>query len=113
MNFDKKQIEDLKRIAPNLSKAEEGGYSFILIEGLFLPSNCNPNKVDALLCPSPKDGYQSRLFLEAKVNGCSPSLNWNGYIRVLDRNWHAISWQTLSNLTLSQMLLTHLNAFRI
>lgn len=113
MNFDEKQIEDLKRIAPNLSKAEEGGYSFILIEGLVLPTNCIPSKVDALLCPSPREGYQSRLFLDTKINGCPPSRNWNGNIRVLGRNWYAISWQTLPNLTLSQMLLTHLKAFSV
>lgn len=113
MNFDEKQIEDLKRIAPNLSKAEEGGYSFILIEGLVLPPNCTPNKVDALLCPSPiREGYQSRLYLSSKISGCPPR-NWNGNIRLLNRNWHAISWQTLPNLTLSQMLLTHLKAFSV
>lgn len=110
MDFDNKQIEDLKRIAPNLSVAEEGGYSFVYIEGLILPSNCTPNKVDALLCPSQREGYQSRLFFSTKISGCDPSRNWNGNIRVLGRNWYAISWQTPPNLTLSQILLTHTKA---
>jgi len=113
MSFDNNQLNDLKRIAPNLSIAEEGGYSFILIDRLVLPPNCSPNIVDALLCPDQKDGYHSRLFFATQIGGCPPSRNWNGNIRVLERNWYAISWQTPLNLTLSQMLLTHLKALKL
>lgn len=88
MEFDEIQISDLKRIAPNLSTAQEGGYDFILIEGLALPEGCKPQIVDALLCPMPREGYESRLFFSEIIEGC-PSRNWNGSIRVLDRNWHA------------------------
>lgn len=111
MNFDATQIEELKQIAPNLSEAQEGGYSFILIEGLQLPEGCVPIAIDALLCPKPREGYESRLFFSAQITGC-PTRNWNGNIRVLGKNWFAISWKVPSGLRLSEILLVHLKAFR-
>ena len=111
MNFDETQIIELKNITPNLSIAEEGGYEFILIEGLKLPDGCQPTVVDALLCPTPREGYQSRLYFSEKIGGC-PARNWNGNIRVLERNWYAISWQVPSGLKLFEILFVHLKALR-
>lgn len=111
MNFDSDQIEELKQIAPSLSVAQEGGYSYILIEGLQMPKGCKPEVVDALLCPTPRDGYDSRLFFSAQIIDC-PQRNWNGNIRVLGKNWFAISWRVPSGLRLYEILLIHLNAFR-
>lgn len=111
MEFSTDQIEELKQIAPSLSQASEGGYTFLLIEGLVMPDGCLPRQVDALLCPTPREGYSSRLFLSEKITGC-PVLNWNGNIRVLGKNWHAVSWQTRPGLRLSEMLQVHLKAFR-
>ncbi len=111
MNFDATQIKELKQITPNLSYAQEGGYSFILIEGLQLPDGCKPQVVDALLCPTARDGYESRLFLSTQISGC-PARNWNGNIRALERNWYAISWRVPTGLRLSEILLVHLKAFR-
>lgn len=111
MEFDEIQIEELKQIAPNLSVAQEGGYTFILIEDLLLQDNCVPLKVDALLCPKPREGYESRLFFSTKITGC-PERNWNGNIRVLEKNWYAISWKVNGNLRLTEMLLVHLTALR-
>lgn len=109
MSFDENQISELKKITPNLSYAQEGGYNFILIEGLQLPDHCLPSHVDALLCSTPSNGYNSRLFFSSKISGC-PERNWNGNLRVLERNWYAISWQTLSGLKLYEILLVHLKA---
>lgn len=111
MNFSENEIEELKRIAPNLSFAQEGGYTFILIERLRLPDDCMPEIVNALLCPTPREGYQSRLYFSENITGC-PVRNWNGNIRVLERNWYAISWQVPSELRLAEMLLIHLKALR-
>jgi hypothetical protein len=111
MDFPKEQVEELKKITPDLSIASEGGYTYILINKLFLPEGCIPAETTALLCPTPKDGYASRLFFPTIIRGC-PSRNWNGNLRVLDRNWHAFSWRVPGNLRLAETLLVHLNALK-
>jgi hypothetical protein len=105
------QIEELKLIAPSLSSAEEGGFLYLLIENLKLPENCNPQVVDVLLCPKPRDGYNSRLYFPVKITGI-PERNWNSSIRVLNKTWHSVSWKTKDGLTLAQMLMIHLKALR-
>ena len=111
MIFPQDQIDELKKIAPNLSHANEGGYDFIKIEGLKLPDGCEPSEVDALLCPAPREGYNCRLYVSIQITGC-PSRNWNGNLRVLGQNWYAVSWQTTTSLRLAEMLQVHLKAFR-
>lgn len=111
MNFPENQIEELKKIAPLLSTAQEGGYNFFLINDLSLPEGCEPIVSDILLCPTPRDGYESRIFYASKITGC-PARNWNTQIRVLERNWYAFSWRVKCNLRLAEILLVHLNALR-
>lgn len=111
MHFPQDQIEELKRIAPILSIAEEGGLPYILIHQFQLPEGCQPELVDLLLCPRPRDGYQSRLFFAQQISGI-PHRNWNGRLRALERNWYAISWQVSSGSRLAEILLIHLNALR-
>ncbi|KAB7725507.1 hypothetical protein F5984_26060 [Rudanella paleaurantiibacter] len=111
MIFSEEEIHELKTIAPNLSVAQEGGYTYILICGLLLPDGCQPAVADALLCSLPREGYNSRLFFSEQIAG-GPTLNWNGNIRVLGRNWYAISWQTQPGLRLAEILSVHLKAFR-
>ena len=84
--------------------------SLNLIENLHLPDGCQPQIVDALLCPTPRDGYQSRLFFSVQITG--QARNWNGNIRVLERNWFAISWQVPPGLRLYEILLVHLRSLR-
>src|ERR1700749_1324993 len=103
MEFAEQNIQDLKEIAPSLSVADEGGYSYILIDKLKLPSKCKPLEIDALLCPMQKDGYQSRLYLAEKLIGCKTTLNWNANVRILGRIWYGISWQTPEGLSLKEM----------
>ena len=119
MDFEKKQIEELKKIAPNLSIAEEGGFTYILIEKLQLPDGCIPSVVDALLCPMLKDGYQSSLFYSTQPSGYplrsfpNKQHNWNRInVRILDRSWFAQSWQVPTGLKLVEMLLIHLDSLR-
>ena len=111
MTFPENQIKELKKIVPSISYAEEGGYTYILLENLQLPEGCIPSIVNALLCPSPREGYESRLFFESMITGC-PQRNWNGKIRVLERNWFAFSWRVPSNLRLAEILLVHLKPLR-
>lgn len=112
MDFEKDQIAELKLIAPDLSVAQEGGFTFIHITNLCMPEGCTPQVVNALLCPEPRDGYSSRLFLSEQISNRS-GLNWNGNIRVLEKNWYAISWQTQPGHRLAEMLILHLKPFRL
>lgn len=111
MNFSESEVNELKMVAPDISYAEEGGLPYFLLKNLVLPEGCEPAVTDVLLCPVPRDGYQSRLFFPKNVIGKS-GLNWNGNLRVLDKNWVAFSWQTTGKKTLVEMLMVHLNGLR-
>jgi hypothetical protein len=112
MKFPQDQIDELKCIVPLLSIAEEGGYTYLLIEGYKLPDGLNPSAVDLLLCPMPRDQYQSRLYFSQQVTGCPKTPNWNGNVRVVGKNWIAFSWRTNPGLRLADMLLVHLSGLR-
>lgn len=112
MNIPSDQIIQLKKVFPLLQIAEEGGYPYILLSEFELDQHCIPRKVDLLLAPSSKDGYNSNLYFSAEITGI-PSRNWNRRsVRILGRNWFAMSWATPPNQTLIQMLLTHLKALK-
>jgi hypothetical protein len=110
--FPTDQIEELKGLFGNVSAAEEGGMTYFFIPSLGLPSGCTPPTVDALLCPTNRDGYNSRLFYAERIQ--SPiQRNWNANgIRILERNWHAFSWQVPEKLRLAQMIGVHLKGLR-
>lgn len=109
--FKTEEIDELRSVTPDLSITEEGGYTFIRLHNLHLPSGCTPNIVDALLLPSPRDGYFSRLFFSQRIMG-GPERNWNATVRIADSTWHAVSWQTQAGLRLIEMLHSHLKALR-
>lgn len=95
-----------------ISVAEEGGTSWVLIQGLQLPSACTPDRTDGLLCPTTRDGYPSRLYFADQIRG-PQGRNWNGNIHVLGRNWYAISWRVPpEGKRLIQILSEHLDALR-
>lgn len=113
MDFSEDQILELKSIAPDLSIAQDGGYTYIRIDNLQLPDYCKPNVVNALLCPSQKDGYESSLFYSVNITGLPNTRNWNRIdVRILEERWYAMSWRVNSGLRLSEMLLIHLSALR-
>lgn len=107
------QIDELKGLCSGLGLVEEAGRQYFLLTGLTLPQGCQPQKVDALLCPTARDGYPSRLFFSQRVKEPRP-LNWNtNGVRIGERNWHAFSWRIGgTGLRLVQMLISHLSALR-
>lgn len=111
MEQPKEQIEELKRYCNGLSLLAEGGTDFFHLAGLRLPDGCTPSVCDGLLCPVPRDGYPSRLYLSAKV-GCPFERNWNANdVRIAEKNWFAFSWKVEPTPpTLVQILLAHLAA---
>lgn len=112
MNFPHDQVEELKALYGDVHRADEGGFSFILLKDVELPAGCTPAKSDLLLCPMPRDGYSSRLFFPQQIRSKTPR-NWNGQIRILDRNWWAFSWSMNTPPTrLAEMVSTHLQGLR-
>ena len=109
MNFPEEQVSELNRLFPGVQACEEGGTTFLLIPNLKLPDGCKPEAVDALFCPTARDGYTSRLFFAEKVKA---GPNWNGAARVLERNWFAFSWKVAEGLRLAQMVAEHLRGLR-
>lgn len=107
------EVRELSRQYPAVEEGTEGGVVYYLIPDLRLPEGCTPDRVDALLCPTGRDGYPSRLFL-AKAVSCRPARTWNASnVRILERNWFAVSWRVSTpNLRLAQLLGAHLEAFR-
>jgi|SRR5436309_8549478 len=112
MQFPDNQIEELKHVCPEARQYGEGGILYFFLPGLRLPDGCSPAQLDALLCPTSHHGYTSRLFFEQLIT--SPqSRNWSTTARIMERNWHAISWQIPeTNLRLAQIVALHLRAFR-
>lgn len=111
MEFPNDQIEELKRIYPNVKMAEETGYTYFLLPDLDMPEGCMPAKVDALFCPMKREGYNTTLYFSEKIT--NPSRTWTREVRILDRTWHAISWNFSSDKRLIQLIRTHIDAFRL
>lgn len=102
------QLSELKRFYPNVVVIPEGGNNFLYFPELILPSGCNPEKVDALLCPIMRDGYNTRLFYAQEIMGI-PQKSWNGNLRICDRNWVSFSWTSKDGMELLEMVRYHLS----
>jgi hypothetical protein len=111
MAYPNEQVEELKRYCSELSLLSEGGTEFFHLAGLHLPNGCKPDICDGLLCPTPREGYPSRLYLSVKVS-CPFGRNWNGGdARIAEKNWFAFSWKVEPTPpSLAQILLAHLAA---
>ena len=93
MNFTDEQIDELSRVFPDTTQYNEGGVDYFLIPQLALPQGCSPAVADALLCPTVRDGYPSRLFFSEKIE-TPTSRNWNSLdVRIIERNWNGFSWK--------------------
>jgi hypothetical protein len=108
------QLDELKATFPGVAIAEEGSLTYVLFEELVLPTGCSPANTRALLCPSPRDGYPSRLFLSQKIDHKGQGQNWNAAgVVILGERWWAVSWNThCADQRLVNMVGSHLQAFR-
>jgi len=112
MSHSKSEVEELVACFPGVQEGEEGGTRYFLLPKLELPEGCTPRRCDALLCPTNAHGYPSRLFFAEHISSPT-SRNWNASnVRILERNWFAISWRIREGLRLAQMVRAHLEAFR-
>lgn len=110
MAFPQEQVDELSRFSPGCKEWKEGDKIYFHLPNLQLPDGCEPSHVDALLCPTLRDGYNSRLFFAVQIK-TAKTLNWNALgVRILEHNWSAFSWRTIEGLRLAQMVSTHLGA---
>lgn len=111
--FPPDQLAELKALFPGVSIGEEGDFTYFLIPSLRLPDGCQPEVVDALLCPLPRDGYESRLFYSQQINA-RVARNWHVQnLLILERKWFGFSWKTnREGLRLAQMVMEHLCALK-
>jgi hypothetical protein len=112
VSFPDDQITELKELFGEVQQRHEGGVTYFFLPQLRLPDGCTPAQIDALFCPTSHHGYTARLFFAERIN--SPkSLNWNTNQRILERNWHAFSWEIKQgNLRLAQVVAIILGALR-
>lgn len=111
-SFPDEQVAELNMLCCGVQQCEEAGFTYLLLPGLALPEGCRPPAIDALLCPTARDGYPSRLFFAERVQSAK-QLNWNANaVRIVERNWDAFSWKVNPNLRLAQMVAAHLRALQ-
>lgn len=113
MSFPQEQIDALKALGTEVRIFVEGGITYFWILNLCLPDGCSPSQTDALLCPSARDNYPTRLFFSQRITS-RVGLNWNANgVRIGEKVWHAFSWKDVSaSLGLVQILTAHLGALR-
>jgi len=114
MSYTAEEIAELKALCPEAAEGKEGSTTVLVLPSLSLPSGCVPPVVDALLWPGMRDNYPSRLYLSQKVvkpGAAQP--NWNSSARILERNWHAYSWNlNRTDLRPVQMVAEHLRGLQ-
>lgn len=106
------EVAELVAVYPDARVASEGGQEFVLIPGLELPEGVAPVRVDALLCPTPRDGYPSRLFYGTRPQNAPAQFRNVRASHVLGRTWHACSWRVRTGLRLVQLVRAHLDALK-
>lgn len=106
------ELAALQRTYPGSKRSEDGGITFYFIPNLPLPDGCTPRSTDALLCPTGRDGYPSRLFFAEQIHvpPRPDTLNWNGSCRILERNWYAFSWRAVPARSLVDLVHTYVRA---
>lgn len=109
MSFPQDQLDELG-VFGTVSVVRDGGRDYPLICGCAMPAGCVPDRVDVMLCPYPRDGYETRLFFAQRVNG-KKNVNWHQRPRMLDRNWEVYSLKGIpASFRLAAMLVYHLEA---
>ena len=112
MPFAPDEVAELVAVYPEARVASEGGQEFVLIPELELPEGVAPSRVDALLCPTPRDGYPSRLFYSARPQNAPPQFRNVQASHVLGRTWYACSWRVRTGLRLVQLVRSHLDSLK-
>ena len=106
------QDDELVSLYPDAQVASEGGTEFVLLPGLDLPEGVTPTRVDALFCPTARDGYPSRLYYAVAPQNTPPQFRNINASHVMGRPWYACSWRVRTGLRLAQAIRAHLDALK-
>lgn len=109
--------EELRSFCSDAKDLTDGGLRFVYLPQLALPLGATPERIDALLCLDRHGSYPTRLFFASQVARnpatTGTALNWNGNVRILERNWVAFSWDHVRSEQHPVSILTaHLDALR-
>ncbi len=100
----------LQEIIDLCGEAKELLDGYIYIPKLRLPSGCQPQEVEALLCLVGHNGYMTRLFLSQQITN---RLGGWAPIYVQGRTWYTWSWNGVApQLRPAEILAEHLRALR-
>lgn len=103
------QLVRLRALCPGAELWEDTGGVLVYLPGLSVESKGARHKVDGLLSPGPRDGYENRLYFSAQL---PIARNWNSYA-LKARNWFAISWRGIrSDAPWLDILAGHLEAVK-
>ena len=61
-------LAELQGLCPDAVEMPEGCYRYVYLPGLKVRSGEQVLVLDVLLCPQPKDGYSSRLYLSQQIS---------------------------------------------
>lgn len=103
------ELAELEHLYPGAKQREEGGTVFYYLPTLPLPAGCTPAQIEALLCPTPRDGYPSRLYFAQQVQG-PVGRNWNTTSRIFERDWYAFSWSGVPQARLKDLVGAYMRA---
>ena len=111
MQITDEMIERFKASFPGSVSGKDLKGSFHFLPKVSVTTTLGEKVVDLLFCPEGRDGYPSRLFFSENLPTKDPTRNWNGRERIMDRNWHAMSWKIENPPpTLEALLSDHLRA---
>ena len=106
------RLVSLRSICPGATLVVDGGREYILLPDLKITTDGKVAVMDALLRPGEHSGYPTRLFLAQALPGKGRGGGWSAHV-ICARTWHTWSWKdVLPDLSLLQMLLAHIAAFR-
>lgn len=87
------QLGRLRALCPGAELWDEAGAPLVFLPDLKVESAGSIHTIDALLCPRPRDNYESRLYFSARLPA---NRNWGAH-NVMTRTWWAFSWQGISS----------------
>ncbi|HEY0842086.1 hypothetical protein [Methylotenera sp.] len=88
----------------------EAGLTYIHFPSLTLPPGNTPGAIEALVCLSTRDGYNTRLFFSEPVAG--KGQNWSVH-SILGKAWHTCSWNYVEfSGNPTNVIAQHLRAFK-
>lgn len=100
------QFGPVQTAFPDAEFWEEGGQPYVFLPELRFVGAGKRKKMQALLCPSPRDSYTTRLFLEEQIP--ERVQNWK-QVTIRGRTWWACSWNNVpASLPWLEILANHL-----